>query len=136
MEPLPRSGAMPRGLDRPEGASGNDSARRPEGIVYVCGAHQQWYLSLRGLDPPAEGGEYHLWFMTEDGSAIHICERYADSAATMEHLGNFGANFAERFLGCFTPTAIYVYGDPSDEVPGVLDGFGATYMGSLGGFAP
>jgi quinol monooxygenase YgiN len=74
------------------------------------------------------------WFLTEDGSACHICERYADSGAAMEHLGNFGANFAERFLGCFAPTAFFVYGDPSDEVRGVLDGFGAVYLGTLGGF--
>ena len=44
-----------------------DSRQKPEGIVYVCGMHQQWYLSLRGLEPPPEGSEYHLWFMTDDG---------------------------------------------------------------------
>ncbi len=47
--------------------AGRDQAQKPEGIVYVCGMHQQWYLSLRGLEPPAEGNEYHLWFMTEEG---------------------------------------------------------------------
>ena len=46
---------------------GKDPAPQPEGIVYVCGAHQLWYLSLRGLEPAAAGGEYHLWFMTKDG---------------------------------------------------------------------
>lgn len=74
------------------------------------------------------------WFLSEDGSVCHICERYADSNAAMVHLGNFGAHFAERFLACFTPTAFYVYGAPSDEVRSVLDGFGATYLGTLGGF--
>lgn len=48
-------------------SSGNGTAQKPEGIVYVCGMHQQWYLSLHGLEPPAAGGEYHLWFMTEEG---------------------------------------------------------------------
>jgi quinol monooxygenase YgiN len=76
------------------------------------------------------------WFVSEDGSAVHINERYADSAATMEHLGNFGANFAERFMSCFTPTGFNVYGEPSGEVRAVLDGFGAAYMGTMGGFAP
>ncbi len=42
-------------------------ASRPEGIVYVCGQHQQWYLSLRGLEPPGDGEEYRLWFMTDGG---------------------------------------------------------------------
>ncbi len=48
-------------------ASASEFAPKPEGVVYVCGAHQQWYLSLHGLEPAADGGEYHLWFMTEEG---------------------------------------------------------------------
>ncbi len=47
--------------------AGRDQVQKPEGIVYVCGMHQQWYLSLRGLEPPDEGSEYHLWFMTKEG---------------------------------------------------------------------
>ncbi len=61
--PLRTASAAPR----PGGAPGNAPVHMPEGIVYVCGMHQQWYLSLRGLKPPADGGEYHLWFMTEEG---------------------------------------------------------------------
>ncbi len=45
----------------------DNSPGQPEGIIYVCGNHQRWYLSLRGLEPPAQGEEYHLWFMTGDG---------------------------------------------------------------------
>jgi len=82
-------------------------------------------------EPGALGYE---WFLSEDGKACHICERYADSAAALTHLGNFGANFAERFLACFAPTGFFIYGQPSDEVRGVLDGFGASYLGTLGGF--
>ena len=40
----------------------------PAGIVYVCGNHQQWYLNLQGLEPPPEGHEYHLWYVTDDGA--------------------------------------------------------------------
>jgi quinol monooxygenase YgiN len=74
------------------------------------------------------------WFLSPDGSGVHFCERFVDSAAALEHLGNFGANFAERFMSCFAPTAFYIYGEPSDEVRGVVDGFGATYLGLGGGF--
>jgi hypothetical protein len=74
------------------------------------------------------------WFLSADGQVCHLCERYADSGAALEHLGNFGANFAERFLTCFAPTSFHVYGDPSAEVRGILDGFGAVYLGPLGGF--
>mgnify|MGYP003335396129 CR=1 FL=1 len=81
-----------------------------------------------------EGALGYEWFLSSDGTTCHINERYADSAATLEHLGNFGANFAERFLSCFSPTALYVYGEPNDEVRGALDGFGAVYLGTWGGF--
>ena len=65
----------------------NGSKSRPEGIVYVCGRHQQWYLSLHGLEPPDEGQEYHLWFMTEqgkiDGGALEVRD---DTSSEMEAL--------------------------------------------------
>ncbi len=52
------------------------SGQKPQGIVYVCGAHRQWYLSLRGLEPPPEGAEYRLWFMTDgdkiDGGVLDV----------------------------------------------------------------
>ncbi len=65
--------------------SRNDAARQPEGFVYVCGMHQQWYLSLHGLEPPADGGEYHLWFMTEEGKVDGgTLEVRSDSPTEME----------------------------------------------------
>jgi quinol monooxygenase YgiN len=82
------------------------------------------------------GTRAYEWFLSNDGSVCHINERYADSSAVVEHLGNFGANFAERFLACLTPTAFCVYGEPSDEARAVLDGFGAVYLGPFGGFGP
>ena len=83
-----------------------------------------------------EGGAVaYEWFITPDGSECHLYERYADSAATMVHLGNFGAHFAERFMGCVEPTQFHVYGSPDEQVRGILDGFGAVYLGPFGGFA-
>jgi quinol monooxygenase YgiN len=84
----------------------------------------------------AEAGTLaYEWFLSDDGSACHICERYTDSSAAMEHLGNFGAKFAERFLDCLEPTSLHVYGAPSAEARAALDGFGAAYLGSFGGFS-
>lgn len=81
-----------------------------------------------------EGCLSYEWFLNDDGSACHICERYADSDATMVHLGHFGSKFAERFMTCVTPTAFVVYGRPSDQLRGALDGFGPAYLGDFGGF--
>ena len=81
------------------------------------------------------GALTYEWFLSEDGSTCHIYERYADSEAVMVHLGTFGSRFAERFLSCVQPTAFYVYGGPGDEVRVALDGFGAVYLNTLGGFS-
>ena len=71
------------------------------------------------------------WFLSEDNSACHIYELYADSAATMAHPGTFGEKFAERLIGTVDIKSFTVYVAPRDEVKGVLGGFGATSMGQL-----
>ncbi len=81
------------------------------------------------------GALTYEWFLSADGSTCHIYERYADSGATMEHLGNFGTKFAERFLACVQPTGFFVYGNPSQEVREVLDTLGAVYLGWFGGLS-
>jgi len=75
------------------------------------------------------------WFFSDDGSACHIYERYADSKAMLSHVGGFQEKFAARFLDMADVTRFVVYGSPSDEARKVLDGFGASYMAQLGGFA-
>ena len=74
------------------------------------------------------------WHISEDGSLYHIYERYADSGATMVHLGNFGANYAERFMSLATVTTFIVYGHPDDQVREALSGLGAQFMTPIGGF--
>jgi len=75
------------------------------------------------------------WNFNDDKSGMHIYERYADSAATMVHLGNFGAKYAERLMQCFTPADFAVYGTPSDEVKAALAAFGPVYYTPAEGFA-
>ena len=80
------------------------------------------------------GAQLYEWFLSAGGKTCHINERYADSEAVLTHLGNFGSRFAERFLACFEPTALWVYGDPNSEARAALDGLGAAYLGWVGGF--
>ncbi len=81
------------------------------------------------------GTSHYEWFTDAGGKSVHIYERYSDSAATMVHLGTFGAKFAERFLACADPARLTVYGDPSAEVRGALAGLGAAHMTQFDGFA-
>lgn len=58
---------------------------KPQGIVYVCGAHQQWILSLEHLAPPPPGHEYHVYFESAEGEVDGGPLRVgADARADME----------------------------------------------------
>ena len=74
------------------------------------------------------------WSLSVDGSTCHIFERYADSAATLTHLGAFGAKFAGRFLEILTPIRCVVYGSPSPQLKEGLVVLNPVYMRSVGGF--
>jgi quinol monooxygenase YgiN len=81
------------------------------------------------------GALIYEWFVSDDGSAVHICERYADSNATLVHLGGFAEHFAERFFSMVDPTGFFAYGSPSDACREALTGAGAQFMSPCGGFA-
>ncbi len=81
------------------------------------------------------GALNYEWFISADNSSVHIYERYADNAATMVHLGNFGSKFAGRFMECVTPSRFMLYGPADDKVLGALGPMGAVHHSQIGGFA-
>jgi len=74
-------------------------------------------------------------FVSEDGKGVYVYERYADSAAAVAHLQAFGRIYGERFAKMVERRRFTVFGTPSDELKGILDGFGATYLGPFAGFS-
>jgi quinol monooxygenase YgiN len=74
-------------------------------------------------------------FISEDGTAVQVYERYADSVAALVHLQGFEEMFAARFTSMVNRTRFTVLGTPSDEVREILNKFGATYLGPFDGFA-
>jgi hypothetical protein len=81
------------------------------------------------------GAKNYEWFISKEGSTCHINERYSDSDAGLLHAGIFGSKFADRFMACFEPTGMFVYGEPSAELRAVLDTLGASYFVPFGGFS-
>ena len=67
-------------------------------------------------------------FVSADGNLVHVYERYKDSAAAVEHLQRFTKSFSARFMTMVERTRFTVFGNPSDELRGLLDQFGATYI--------
>lgn len=80
------------------------------------------------------GALHYEYYMNADRSACTVLERYADNAAAMIHLGNFGEKFAERFLAAFAPERFYVYGPAEDDLRAALAGFGAHHLELAAGF--
>lgn len=78
------------------------------------------------------GAKSYEWHRS--GNTIHINERYETNADAGIHLGNFGENFAERFLAILSPTGLQVYGPVEGGVREGLAGFGATFYDQVGGF--
>ena len=74
-------------------------------------------------------------FISEDGQAIWVYERYADSASALAHLRAFAKQFGDRFDSMVTRKRFTVLGSPSDELRSILDGFDATYLARLAGFS-
>lgn len=78
------------------------------------------------------GAKSYEWHRS--GRDVHILERYDSNADAGIHLGNFGENFAERFLAILKPTSLQVYGPAEGGVREGLEGFGGVFYEQVGGF--
>ena len=74
-------------------------------------------------------------FISKDGKSCQIMERYADSAAAMTHLRNFGEKFGDRPWAYLEPKGFKVCGNPSNELREAVSGVGAMVLTPIGGFA-
>ncbi len=81
------------------------------------------------------GALHYEYFLNADITRCTVLERYADNAAVMTHLANFGTHFAPRFLATFAPVRFTVYGPADAQVRAALAGFGATHEDRISGFA-
>ena len=78
------------------------------------------------------------WYISQDGSTVHVVETYADSAAVVAHHVSEGFalhNWAGRFMDCVEVTRVVVYGDPNAAARAILDRLGASYRSAWGGFS-
>lgn len=80
-----------------------------------------------------EGAIAYEWYRS--GDAVHLFERFDDSEAALTHLGNFQANFADRFFDLLEATGLNVYGPASDELKAAVEPLGPDFFERVGGFA-
>lgn len=80
------------------------------------------------------GALHYEYYITEDRAHVTVIERYADSAAALVHLGNFGAKFADRFFAIFAPMRFTLYGPANDELRAAVAGLDARHQARIAGF--
>jgi quinol monooxygenase YgiN len=90
---------------------------------------------VAGTQRDEPGALNYEWFIANDGSVLHLYERYADSAAVMAHARNFAQKYAQRFSTYLTITKMTMYGNPSAEVRAYFSTRGAIYLSFSDGFA-
>ena len=71
------------------------------------------------------------WFLNEDDMECVVEERYEDSSALLEHVGNMG-DILGRLFAVSTFSA-KICGSPSEELVNALQGFDITYYNYAGG---
>jgi quinol monooxygenase YgiN len=126
----------------PACADSHVDATRDDDVQYVL------YLRVKdghGLDLPAlmeemnsanaeeTGTRNYEWF--QDGDSMVMIERYDDSEAVMEHLGNWQSKFSERWLQVFDIEALTVFGPADENVRAAFEPFAPTYLPRISGFS-
>jgi quinol monooxygenase YgiN len=71
-------------------------------------------------------------FVSEDGTTVHVYERYSDSRVAVAHLEKFAKRFAGRFSAMVERNTFTVFGDPSAKLKAVLDKLNAVYLKPFG----
>jgi quinol monooxygenase YgiN len=80
------------------------------------------------------GALAYEWFVSDDGTAVHLYERYADSDAAITHIDGFLTSWASRFTGCVDVKGFTVYGSPSDAAREKMAPLNANVLAPWGGF--
>lgn len=81
------------------------------------------------------GALSYEWFISDDGSTVHLYEKFADSAATVAHMKAFGEKWAGRFMGCLDIQRVTVYGNPDEAAQKAIAPMGGKQLGTWGGFS-
>ena len=71
------------------------------------------------------------WFLNEDHTECVVRERYKDSDAVLEHIGNLGETMG-ALLGV-TDLSLEIFGDPSEALMNATKGMDITVYGYFQG---
>lgn len=81
-----------------------------------------------------EGTLNYEWTLAEDGSSLHVYERYRDGDAALAHLPTWGS-FSDRFMAVVDITRFVVFSELTPSLKEAVSGLTPVYMAPIGGFA-
>ena len=90
---------------------------------------------VEGTQRDEPGALAYEWCIADDGTSVHLYERYADPDAAMVHRRNFAEKYRERFLTCLTITNMTLYGNLTSEIRAAFAPSNPVYMPLADGFA-
>lgn len=73
------------------------------------------------------------WSVSEDGTSLHVYERYVDSDAALTHFENVAPHVGE-LLAVVKPTGTDCYGATSPAFRTAVEGYGMSYFVPIAGF--
>ena len=92
-----------------------------EGQLDTFMALKQQFISV--VKEKEKGTLMYDWYVNEDTMECAVLEDYADSQAVLEHAANTGALLQKAMeIG---EISLEVYGNPNEELSGILKNFGA-----------
>ena len=71
-------------------------------------------------------------FISDDRQTVYVHESYESSKAAADHLRKFATAFGARYESMVERKHFIVFGDPSEELKGLLDIYGATFHKPFG----
>lgn len=91
---------------------------------------------VEGTQRDEPGALNYEWFIADDGTSLHLYERYANPDAVMVHRRNFAQKYRERFLTCVTITNMTLYGNLNSDIRAAFaTSPNVVYMSTADGFA-
>lgn len=79
----------------------------------VRGLMDEIVTAARADEP---GTTHYQWSLDENGTTLHLYERYEDSDPALKHMADFDAKFADRFMASLKPVRLTAFGSPNEAV--------------------
>ncbi len=124
---------LPAAAQAPKPAAGSSEVFWVFTLKVQPDQYDQLKQIVASVEQKEPGTLEYEWNISEDHGTLTVFERYADSAAVVQHGNDFGP-FAKPFFALATPTSLVVFGAPDADAKKAIAGLHPVYMTTFDGF--